>query len=109
MQLDGIRFGIWESEDVVRRSVVEIVHGRSFSNGKVVSGGPFDERLGTWRNLYDKGKTCGESGKKCPGHFGHFKYCANSTYSQVMYQISFSQGANITFKPNDSHPTGCGD
>ena len=73
MQLDGIRFGIWESEDVVRRSVVEIVHGRSFSNGKVVSGGPFDERLGTWRNLYDKCKTCGESGKKCHGHFGHFK------------------------------------
>ena len=50
----------------------------------------------------------GDSGKP-RGHFGHFKYCANSTYSQAMYQISFSQGANITFKPNDSHPTGCGD
>lgn len=53
-------------------------------------------------------KFYGDSGKP-RGHFGHFKYCANSTYSQAMYQISFSQGANITFKPNDSHPTGCGD
>lgn len=43
------------------------------------------------------------------GHFGHFKYCPSSVYSQAMYQISFSQGANISFKPNDSHPTDCGD
>lgn len=52
-------------------------------------------------------KFYGDSGAP-RGHFGHFKYCPSSTYSQEMYQISFSQGANITFKPNDSHPTGCG-
>lgn len=52
-------------------------------------------------------KFYGDSGMP-RGHFGHFKYCPNSTYSQEMYQISFSQGAKITFKPNDSHPTGCG-
>lgn len=50
----------------------------------------------------------GDSGKP-RGHFGHFKYCPSSIYSQAMYQISFSQGANITFKPNDSHPTDCDD
>ena len=43
------------------------------------------------------------------GHFGHFKYCSSSIYSEAMYQISFSQGAKITFKPNDSHPTDCDD
>lgn len=52
-------------------------------------------------------KFYGDSGAP-RGHFGHFKYCSSSIYSQEMYQISFSQSANITFKPNDSHPTGCG-
>ena len=52
-------------------------------------------------------KFYGDSGMP-RGHFGHFKYCPSSTYSHDMYQISFSKGANITFKPNDSHPTDCG-
>ena len=52
-------------------------------------------------------KFWGDSGKP-RGHFGHFKYCPTSTYNHTMYQISFSQGGRITYKPNESHPTECG-
>ena len=48
-----------------------------------------------------------DSGKP-RGHFGHFKYCPTSTYNHTMYQISFSQGGRVTYKPNASHPTDCG-
>ncbi len=41
------------------------------------------------------------------GHFGHIKYCPSSTYSQSMYQISFSQIGIIKYKPNSIHSTGC--
>ncbi|WP_296244690.1 MULTISPECIES: GspH/FimT family protein [unclassified Psychrobacter] len=42
------------------------------------------------------------------GHFGHFKYCPTSSYNHTMYQISFNQGGGITYKPNENHPTECG-
>ncbi|WP_082637957.1 GspH/FimT family pseudopilin [Psychrobacter sp. ENNN9_III] len=51
-------------------------------------------------------KFYGDTGKP-RGHFGHIKYCPSPTYSQAMYQISFNQNGNITYKPNDRHPTGC--
>lgn len=52
-------------------------------------------------------KFWGDSGKP-RGHFGHFKYCPTSTYNHTMYQISFNQGGRVTYKPNESHPTDCG-
>ena len=52
-------------------------------------------------------KFWGDSGKP-RGHFGHFKYCPTSTYNHTMYQISFSQIGLVTYKPNESHPTDCG-
>ena len=52
-------------------------------------------------------KFWGDSGKP-RGHFGHIKYCPTSTYNHAMYQISFNQGGGITYKPNASHPTDCG-
>ena len=52
-------------------------------------------------------KFWGDSGKP-RGHFGHIKYCPTSTYNQTMYQISFNQGGFINYKPNESHPTECG-
>ncbi|WP_426223759.1 pilus assembly FimT family protein [Psychrobacter sp. DWR1-2-3] len=52
-------------------------------------------------------KFWGDSGKP-RGHFGHFKYCPTSTYNHTMYQISFSQGGRVTYKPNASYPTDCG-
>ena len=52
-------------------------------------------------------KFWGDSSKP-RGHFGHFKYCPTSTYNHTMYQISFSQGGRVTYKPNESHPTECG-
>ena len=41
------------------------------------------------------------------GHFGHIKYCPNSTYNTAKYQVSFSQIGVIRYKPNSSHPTDC--
>lgn len=61
-------------------------------------------RVGNKRNYT---KFWGDSGKP-RGHFGHFKYCPTSTYNHTMYQISFSQGGRVTYKPNESHPTDCG-
>ncbi|MBB3106841.1 type IV fimbrial biogenesis protein FimT [Psychrobacter luti] len=52
-------------------------------------------------------KFWGDSGKP-RGHFGHFKYCPTSSYNHTMYQISFSQGGRVTYKPDASHPTDCG-
>ncbi len=52
-------------------------------------------------------KFWGDSGSP-RGHFGHIKYCPTSTYNHTMYQISFNQGGGITYKPNASHPTDCG-
>ena len=59
--------------------------------------------------LSNDGATCHrDSYKKPRGHFGHIKYCPTSTYNHAMYQISFNQGGGITYKPNASHPTDCG-
>ena len=52
-------------------------------------------------------KFWGDSGSP-RGHFGHIKYCPTSTYNQAMYQISFNQVGRITYKPNESYPTDCG-
>lgn len=52
-------------------------------------------------------KFWGDSGSP-RGHFGHFKYCPTSSYNHTMYQISFNQVGGITYKPNASHPTDCG-
>ena len=52
-------------------------------------------------------KFWGDSGSP-RGHFGHIKYCPTSTYNHTMYQISFNQTGGITYKPNESYPTGCG-
>lgn len=52
-------------------------------------------------------KFWGDSGSP-RGHFGHIKYCPTSIYNQTMYQISFNQVGGITYKPNESHPTECG-
>ncbi len=51
-------------------------------------------------------KFWGNSGKP-RGHFGHIKYCPNSTYNTAKYQISFNQVGIVKYKPNSSHLTDC--
>ena len=41
------------------------------------------------------------------GFFGHIKYCPRSIYSNVMYQISFSQSGVIKHKPDNKNSTEC--
>jgi DNA-directed RNA polymerase II subunit RPB1 len=71
-KITGIQFEIWKSEDIKKRSVVEVTHGHCFANGVSLSGGPFDSRMGIWRNMYEKCVTCQCTGEQCVGHFGHF-------------------------------------
>lgn len=51
-------------------------------------------------------KFWGDSGKP-RGHFGHIKYCPNSTYNTAKYQISFNQVGIVKYKPNSAHLTDC--
>lgn len=51
-------------------------------------------------------KFWGDSGKP-RGHFGHIKYCPNSTYNTNKYQISFNQVGIIKYKTHTSHDTDC--
>ncbi|MDN5565846.1 MAG: prepilin-type N-terminal cleavage/methylation domain-containing protein [Psychrobacter sp.] len=41
------------------------------------------------------------------GHFGHIKYCPNTSYNTTKYQVSFNNIGIIRHKPNSSHPTDC--
>ncbi len=41
------------------------------------------------------------------GHFGHIKYCPNTSYNTAKYQVSFNNIGIIRYKPNSSHPTDC--
>ncbi len=41
------------------------------------------------------------------GHFGHIKYCPNTSYNTNKYQVSFNNIGIIRYKPNSSHPTDC--
>lgn len=41
------------------------------------------------------------------GHFGHIKYCPNTSYNTAKYQVSFNKVGIIRYKPNSSHPTDC--
>lgn len=65
--IDSIKFGIYSSEEILAKSVVEI-------NSTKLKGGSntvYDPRMGNLENVTDKCITCGLMNKDCPGHFGH--------------------------------------
>ena len=68
----GVQFGIANPEEIISRSVVELVTEKTHHSGLPVSGGVFDSRFGVIEN----GKvcpTCKNTNLLCPGHFGHIK------------------------------------
>jgi DNA-directed RNA polymerase II subunit RPB1 len=68
----GIQFGIFSPEEIVKRSVVEVVSQSTYDGSEPKIGGLFDPRMG----VLDNGKTCrscGQTNHNCPGHFGHYK------------------------------------
>jgi DNA-directed RNA polymerase II subunit RPB1 len=68
----GVQFGIANPEDILARSVVEVITDKTYQGNQAVSGGVFDPRFGVIEN----GKvcpTCKQTNVGCPGHFGHIK------------------------------------
>lgn len=66
----GVQFGIANPEDIISRSVVEVITDKTYQAGAPVAGGVFDSRFGVIEN----GKvcpTCKQTNTLCPGHFGH--------------------------------------
>jgi len=68
----GVQFGIANPEEIVKRSVVQVVTDKTYQAEKPVPGGVFDARFGVIEN----GKicpTCKQTNILCPGHFGHIQ------------------------------------
>lgn len=66
----GVQFGITSPEEVLRRSVVEVITDKTYQGSNPVPGGVFDARLG----VIEAGKicpTCKHTHQQCQGHFGH--------------------------------------
>jgi DNA-directed RNA polymerase II subunit RPB1 len=66
----GVQFGIANPEDILSRSVVEVITDKTYQAQLPVPGGVFDSRFGVIEN----GKvcpTCKQTNLLCPGHFGH--------------------------------------
>uniref|UniRef100_A0A6C0K2D0 DNA-directed RNA polymerase n=1 Tax=viral metagenome TaxID=1070528 RepID=A0A6C0K2D0_9ZZZZ len=64
-ELDFIQFGIYSPEEVIKNSVCE-VHNVKLTGPNSV----YDERMGVME-ANKKCVTCGQTEKKCIGHFGH--------------------------------------
>lgn len=68
--ITGVQFGITSPDEILRRSVVEVITDKTYQGNNPVPGGVFDSRLG----VIDSGKicpTCKHTNMKCQGHFGH--------------------------------------
>ena len=68
----GVQFGIANPDDIVARSVVDVITDKTYQTNQPVLGGVFDARFGVIEN----GKvcpTCKQTNVGCPGHFGHIK------------------------------------
>jgi DNA-directed RNA polymerase II subunit RPB1 len=66
----GVQFGIANPEEIISRSVVEVITDKTYQGTQPVSGGVFDRRFG----VIDNGSmcaTCKQTNLLCPGHFGH--------------------------------------
>jgi DNA-directed RNA polymerase II subunit RPB1 len=66
----GVQFGIANPEEILSRSVVEVITDKTYQANQAVPGGVFDERFGVIENG-KVCKTCKQTNLLCPGHFGH--------------------------------------
>jgi DNA-directed RNA polymerase II subunit RPB1 len=68
----GVQFGIANPENLLKRSVVEVLTDKTYQNNQPIANGVFDARFGVIEN----GKvcpTCKQTNQYCPGHFGHIR------------------------------------
>lgn len=82
----GVQFGIANPEEIVAKSVVEVITDKTYSVNQPVPGGVFDSRFGVIEN----GKvcpTCKQTNLLCPGHFGHIRLARPVYLYQFIEQI----------------------
>jgi len=65
IDLDYIQFGIYSSDEIIKNSVCEVNNMKLTGLNSV-----YDDRMGVMEGK-KKCVTCGETEKKCIGHFGH--------------------------------------
>jgi len=68
----GVQFGIANPEEILSRSVVEVITDKTYQANQPVSGGVFDRRFGVIENGAVC-TTCKQTNLLCPGHFGHIQ------------------------------------
>jgi DNA-directed RNA polymerase beta' subunit len=68
----GIQFGIFSPEEIIKRSVVEVISQNTYDGNEPKIGGLFDPRMGVLDNG-KKCRSCGQTNHNCPGHFGHYR------------------------------------
>jgi DNA-directed RNA polymerase II subunit RPB1 len=68
--IKGIQFSVLSPNEIIQRSVVEVVKSDTYAVNEPVIGGLFDPRMGVLEhNRYCS--TCQQKNIFCPGHFGH--------------------------------------
>lgn len=84
--IKGVQFSIMSPEEIMSKSVCEIVSTDTYSGNEPIIGGLFDSRMGVIEN--DKiCKTCRQKNTFCPGHFGHIQLARPVFYIQFFDMI----------------------
>jgi DNA-directed RNA polymerase beta' subunit len=102
----GVQFGITSPEEILRRSVVEVITDKTYQGNNPVPGGIFDARLG----VIDSGKvcpTCRHTNLQCQGHFGHitlsrpvYLYQYLEYLQKILYCVCLNC-SNLYLTPNE--------
>ena len=77
----GVQFGIANPDEILSRSVVEVITDKTHQANQPVTGGVFDRRFGVIENGAVCA-TCKQTNLLCPGHFGHI------TLARPVYLLS---------------------
>ena len=72
VDIEGLQFGVMSPDEIRSYSVVEITEPQQFENGRPVTNGPFDLRMGSITRQLNCA-TCHRNREECPGHFGHIE------------------------------------
>jgi len=68
--INGVQFSVMSADEIMKRSVAEILTTDTYAGSEPIHGGLFDPRMG----VTDHRKictTCEQKNTFCPGHFGH--------------------------------------
>ena len=82
----GIQFGIFGPDEIVRRSVVEVISPSTYDGNEPKIGGLFDPRMGVLENGKSC-RSCGQTNHGCPGHFGHYRLARPVYFIQFLPEI----------------------